>query len=59
MRKLDGSDLLSNILILTSVILACTPFVLGERLVPTVATLLNETVLIFEQLSTFLMGLIS
>jgi hypothetical protein len=59
MRKLEGSDLLSNLLIVVAVSLAGTPLLLGDRLVPMVATIVNETFSLCQQVSTFLMGLIS
>ncbi len=59
MKKLETSEILSTLLIFTSVSLACAPFVLGDRLVPMVASLVNETFLVFDQLSSFLLGLLS
>ena len=59
MRKLETSDILSNLLILASVSLACAPFLLGDHLVPMVASLVNETFIVFNQLSSFVLGLLS
>ena len=59
MRKLDLSDAASNLLIVGSVSLAFTPFVLGDRLVLIVAGLMKDGGVLIDQFSNYVMWLFS
>lgn len=59
MRKLEASEAFSNLLVVTSVSLAFTPFLLGDRLFVVVMGLINESSILLNQLSTFLTRLVS
>jgi hypothetical protein len=59
MKKNEFSELLSNMLIVGSVSLAITPFVLGDRLVLVVADLLRESGVMIAQFQNYVSWLIS
>ena len=59
MRKLDLSDAASNLLIVGSVSLAFTPFVLGDRLVLIVAGLMKDGGVLIDQFSNYVLWLFS
>ena len=59
MRKLEASEAFSNLLVVTSVSLAFTPFLLGDRLFIVAMGLINESSVLLDQLSTFLTRLVS
>ena len=59
MRKLEASETLSNLLIFTSVSLAFTPLLLGDRLLLIVTSFVNESFVILNQFSAYLTQLIS
>ena len=53
MKKLEIADTASNLLVLSSVMVAFTPFLLGDRLVPMAGTALRELTILFDQFSTY------
>ena len=59
MKKSDLSDALSNLLVVGSVSLAFTPFVLGDRLILVVTGLMKEGGVMFNQVSNYLTWLVS
>ena len=59
MKKSDLSDAASNLLIVGSVSLACTPFLLGDRLVLVVGGLLKESGVLVDQLANYVTWLFS
>lgn len=59
MKKNEFSELASNLLIIGSVSLAFTPFVLGDRLVLVVDGLMKEGGVILDQVSNYVSWLIS
>jgi hypothetical protein len=59
MKKNEFSELASNLLIVGSVSLAFTPFLLGDRLVLIVTGLMKEGGVMFDQLSNYLVWLVS
>ena len=59
MKKNEFSELASNLLIIGSVSLAFTPFLLGDRLVLIVTGLMKEGGVMFDQFSNYLIWLVS
>jgi len=59
MRKLELSDTVSNLLVVSSVSLAFTPFLLGDQLILIVNGFMNEAVVMFDQFSTYLVRMLS
>lgn len=59
MKKNEFSELLSNMLMVGSVSLAFTPFVLGDRLILIVSDLLREGGVLISQFNNYLSWLIS
>jgi hypothetical protein len=59
MKKIEMSDVASNLLVVSSVMLAITPFMLGDRLVLIASSMLREGTIMLNQLSTYLTGLLS
>ena len=59
MKKNEFSEIASNLLIIGSVSLAFTPFVLGDRLILVVTGLMKEGGVMFDQVSNYLMWLVS
>jgi hypothetical protein len=59
MRKNEFSELASNLLIIGSVSLAFTPFLLGDRLVFVVTGLMKEGGVMIDQLGNYLSWLVS
>lgn len=59
MKKNEFSELASNLLIMGSVSLAFAPFLLGDRLVLVVSTLLHEGGLMIGQVGDYLIWLVS
>ena len=53
MKKFQMADTASNLLVLSSVMVAFTPFLLGDRLVPMAGTALREFAMFFDQFSTY------
>lgn len=52
MKKLEWSDLTSNLLVVSSVLLAMTPFLLGDQLILIVTGLMTEASVMFDQFSS-------
>ena len=52
MKNFEWSDSTSNLLVVSSVLLAFMPFLLGDQLVLIVAGLLRETGVVMDQVST-------
>ena len=59
MKKNEFSELASNLLIVGSVSLAFTPFLLGDRLVLIVTGLMKESGVMFDQFSNYVAWLVS
>ena len=59
MKKNEFSELASNLLIVGSVSLAFTPFLLGDRLVLIVTGLMKEGGVMLDQFSNYLFWLVS
>jgi hypothetical protein len=59
MKKNEFSEMFSNLLIVGSVSLAFTPFVLGDRLVMVVADLMREGGVLITQFNNYVSWLIS
>jgi len=59
MRKNEFSEFGSNLLIIGSVSLAFTPFVLGDRLILIVGGWMKEGGVMFDQFSNYLIWLVS
>ena len=59
MKKNEFSELASNLLIIGSVSLAFTPFVLGDRLILIVTGLMKEGGVMIDQVSNYLTWLVS
>lgn len=59
MKKLEFSEAASNLLIVSSVSLAFTPFLLGDRLFLIVTSFMKESVVMFDQFSTYLTSLLA
>lgn len=59
MKKNEFSEIASNLLIVGSVSLAFTPFLLGDRLILVVTGLMKEGGVMFNQVSNYLTWLVS
>ncbi|HEY0729507.1 MAG TPA: hypothetical protein VGD38_15610 [Pyrinomonadaceae bacterium] len=59
MKKSDLSDAASNLLILGSVSVAFMPFLLGDRLVLVVGSLLKESGVLIDQFGNYVTWLFS
>jgi hypothetical protein len=59
MKKNEFSELASNLLIIGSVSLAFTPFLLGDQLALIVSGLMKECGVMFDQFSNYLVWLVS
>ena len=59
MKKNEFSEFGSNLLIIGSVSLAFTPFVLGDRLILVVTGLMKDGGVMLDQLSNYLIWLVS
>jgi hypothetical protein len=59
MKKNEFSELGSNLLIFGSVSLAFAPFVLGDRLVLVVGSLMTQGGVMFDQVTNYVSWLIS
>ena len=59
MKKNEFSELASNPLIVGSVSLAFTPFLLGDRLLLVVTGIMKEGGVMFDQFSNYLIWLVS
>ena len=52
MKKLEWSDSTSNLLVVSSVLLAMTPFLLGDKLILIVTGFMREAAVMFDQFSS-------
>ena len=59
MKKNEFSEIASNLLIIGSVSLAFTPFLLGDRLVLVVSGLMQDTASMIGQISNYVTWLVS
>ena len=59
MKKSELSEAASNLLIVGSVSLAFAPFLLGDRLVLVVGSLMKEGGVLIDQFSNYVMWLVS
>ena len=59
MKKNEFSEIASNLLIIGSVSLAFTPFLLGDRLVLVVSGLMQDTASMISQISNYVTWLVS
>jgi hypothetical protein len=59
MKKNEFSEIASNLLIVGSVSLAFTPFVLGDRLILIVTDLMQEGGVLIAQVNNYLSWLVS
>ena len=59
MKKLELSDVTSNLLAVSSVTVAITPFLLGDRLVLIVSSALRQLAVVMNETNTYLMQLLS
>jgi hypothetical protein len=58
-RKLDASSLGSNLLIVSAVLAAAAPVVLGDQLVLIVSEVFNQGTMLFQEVSISLQRLLS
>ena len=59
MKRLELSESVSNLLLLSSVLLAFTPFVLGDRLLLIVSGAMKEGAIMIDQFGAYLTFLLS
>lgn len=59
MKKNELSEATSNILIFSSVSVAVTPFLLGDRLIPIVTGFVSDGGMLISQLSNYVHWLLS
>jgi hypothetical protein len=59
MKKNDVSEAVSNMLIFSSVSVALTPFLLGDRLIPIVTGLMRDGGVLVNQFSDYVRWLLS
>ena len=59
MKKLELSEAISNLLVVSSVSLAFIPFLLGDQLILIANGFINDASVIFDQFSTELVRLLS
>lgn len=59
MKKNEFSELASNLLIFGSVSLSLAPFLLGDRLILIVTSLMKEGGVMIDQVSNYLVWLVS
>jgi hypothetical protein len=58
-RKLDTTSLLSNLLLLCTVLMAIAPIILGDRLVLIVSAVFTQGGLLLQDLGAYLQRLVS
>lgn len=58
-EKFDASALVSNVLVVSSVMLAALPMLLGDQLSLAISSLVSEASSIFQEISTSLQMLLS
>jgi hypothetical protein len=59
MKKVEMSETASNLLVVSSVTVAVTPFVLGDSLMLVFNCIMREGMVIFDQISNYLLWLVS
>ena len=59
MKKNELSEATSNILIFSSVSVALTPFLLGDRLIPIVTGFVRDGGMMIDQFSNYVLWLVS
>ena len=59
MKRIDTADLTSNLLIFSSVMVAVTPFLLGDQLGVIANNVLRESSIMFSQVSNYVTYLLS
>jgi hypothetical protein len=59
MKRVELSDISSNVLLISSVLVALTPFMLGDRLVLLAQNGLRELAVFLNEMSTFVMKALS
>ena len=59
MKKIDLTDMTSNLLVLCAVMIAFVPFMLGDQLVPITESAIRESTIMFSEFSTFLLKMFS
>ena len=59
MKRVELSDVSSNVLLISSVMLALTPFLLGDKLVLVAQNGLRELAVFMNEMSTFVMKALS
>lgn len=59
MKKNELSEATSNILIFSSVSVALTPFLLGDRLIPIVTGFVRDGGMVIDQFSNYVFWLVS
>ena len=59
MKRVELSDISSNVLLLTSVMVALTPLVLGDRLVLVAQNGFQELTVFFNEMSMFVVKALS
>jgi len=59
MKKHDLSEAASNVLIMFSVSVALMPFLLGDQLIPIVSGFMKEGGVMFDQVTGYVMWLLS
>lgn len=58
MKKLELADAASNMFVLFGVLVAATPFMLGDQLVPMVDSAMREGAMLLNEFSSFLATLL-
>jgi hypothetical protein len=58
-KKIELSEPVSNLLLVSSVLLAFTPLLLGDQLLMVVTGTMKDCVVMIDQFATFLTGLLS
>jgi hypothetical protein len=59
MKKIEISETASNLLVASSVTVAVTPFILGDNLMLLFNSIMREGMVIFDQISNYLVWLVS
>ena len=59
MKKNELSEATSNILIFSSVSVALTPFLLGDRLIPIVTGFVRDGGMLIDQVNNYVLWLVS
>ena len=59
MKKIDLTDMTSNLLVLSAVMIAFLPFMLGDQLVPITESAIRESTIMFSEFSSFLLKMFS